>query len=278
MKVYISSPCAGIAHHRDENGVRLSAIGYRLSAIGYVHTSGPIALLGSGEYTSMMDATDRLLLAALGLAHPKVALIPAASGLEPGMPERWNRMGVEHFTALGAECLPLSLTTRADAENAEILAQMREADLFYFSGGNPEHLVEILRNTPAWAIIAERRAGGAGIAGCSAGAMMMSGYTLRVRSIVAGQPPRWIAALGVVPQIAVMPHFDRMSGFVGAEVFRTLMESAPEGARLVGIDEDTALIKLGPDAPWEVSGRQSVVLIGRDGERVAYRDGQAVPL
>jgi cyanophycinase-like exopeptidase len=241
-------------------------------------TSGPIALLGSGEYTAAMDATDRLLLSALGVARPKVALIPAASGLEPGMPERWNRMGVEHFTALGAEPLPLPLVARADAENAEILAQLRDADLFYFSGGNPEHLVDTLRDTPAWAIIAERREAGAGIAGCSAGAMMMSGYTLRVRAIVAGQPPHWIAALGVAPQIAVMPHFDRMSGFVGAEVFRAIMESAPESVNLVGVDEDTALIRVGPGAPWKVSGRQSVVLIGHDGSRTAYRAGQVVPL
>ena len=264
----------------DKEGFRLSKPPRRENHKGMMnaHTSGPIALLGSGEYTAAMDTTDRRLLAALGVARPKVALIPAASGLEPGMPERWNRMGVEHFTALGAEPLPLSLVVRADAERTEILAQLRQADLFYFSGGNPEHLVETLRDTSAWAIIAERRAGGAGIAGCSAGAMMMSAYTLRVRAIVAGQPPRWIVALGVAPQIAVMPHFDRMSGFVGAEVFRMLMESAPEGVRLVGIDEDTALITLGPDAPWEVSGRQSVVLMGRDGGQVAYRAGQAVPL
>jgi len=239
---------------------------------------GPIALLGSGEYTSAMDVTDRLLLSALGVARPRVALIPAASGLEPGMPERWNRMGVEHFTALGAEPLPMPLVSRADTDRPDILAQLGAADLFYFSGGNPEHLVETLRDTLAWAIIAERRAGGAGIAGCSAGAMMMSGYTLRVRSIVAGQPPRWIAAMGVAPQIAVMPHFDRMAGFVGAEVFRAIMGSAPEGVHLVGVDEDTALIKLRPDGPWEVSGRQSVVLIGRDGSRTAYRAGEAVPV
>jgi cyanophycinase-like exopeptidase len=241
-------------------------------------TSGPIALLGSGEYTSAMDSTDRRLLTALGVARPKVALIPAASGLELGMPERWNRMGVAHFTALGAAPLPLPLVARADSEHPEILAQLRAADLFYFSGGNPEHLIETLRDTPAWAIIDERRAAGAGIAGCSAGAMMMSGYTLRVRAIAAGQPPRWISAMGVAPQIAVMPHFDRMAGFVGDDVFRAIMGSAPEGVRLVGIDEDTALIRLGPDAPWEVSGRQSVVLIGADGERTAYRAGEVVSL
>jgi cyanophycinase-like exopeptidase len=108
--------------------------------------------------------------------------------------------------------------------------------------------------------------------------MMMSGYTLRVRSIIAGQPPHWFSAMGVVPHVAVMPHFDRMSGFVGVEVFRAIMESAPEGVHLVGVDEDTALIMLGPDRTWEVSGRQSVVLISPDGSRMAYRAGEVVQL
>jgi hypothetical protein len=69
-----------------------------------------------------------------------------------------------------------------------------------------------------------------------------------------------------------------MAGFVGDDVFRAIMESSPDGVQLVGIDEDTAMIRLGPEAPWEVSGRQSVVLIGRDGSRVAYRAGEVVPL
>lgn len=240
--------------------------------------SGPIALLGSGEYTPAMYTTDRRLLRALGVVRPRVALIPAASGLEPGMPERWNRMGVAHFTALGAEPLPMDLISRVDAERPEINAQLRSADLFYFSGGKPDHLVETLRDTSAWAAISERRAAGAGIAGCSAGAMMMSGYTLRLRTVVAGQPIQWIPGLGVAPQLAVMPHFDRMVGFMGTDVFHTIIESALEGAQLVGIDEDTALIKLGPGLPWEVIGRQSVVLIGRNGVQVSYRAGETVPV
>lgn len=240
--------------------------------------SGPIALLGSGEYTAAMDATDRRLLAALGVSRPRVALIPAASGLEPGMPARWNQMGVEHFGGLGAEPLPLDLVGRDDSFRNDILEQLRGADLFYFSGGNPEHLVETLRDTPALAVIAERRLAGAGIAGCSAGAMMMSGYTLRVRAVAAGNPPHWIEAIGVAPQVTVMPHFDRMAGFVGDEVFRAIVQSAPAGIQLVGIDEDTALIRLAPDGPWQVSGRQTVVLLDRAGVRLSYREGEVVPL
>jgi cyanophycinase-like exopeptidase len=225
-----------------------------------------------------MDQTDRALLAALGRQRPRVALIPAASGLEPGSPERWNHMGERHFAALGATPVAVPFATRDDAEAPAVLDALSGADLFYFSGGNPEHLVDCLRGTAAWALIAAAHAAGAGIAGCSAGAMMLGAHTLRVRAIVGGQPPRWIEAMGVAEHLVVIPHFDRMAGFVGPELFRAILASAPEGHRLIGIDEDTALVRLGAGRPWRVSGRQTVALIRPDGAADVYRAGEEPPL
>jgi hypothetical protein len=39
--------------------------------------------------------------------------------------------------------------------------------------------------------------------------MMLGGYTLGIRALIAGQPPSWPAALGLLPHLAVLPHFDR---------------------------------------------------------------------
>lgn len=237
---------------------------------------GPLALLGSGEYTPAMDATDRLLLETIGRPSPRVALIPTASGLEEGSPERWNGMGERHFAQLGVAALPVPLVTRQDAFDQAVLDLLGQADLFYFSGGNPEHLIECLHDTPAWQIITLRHAAGAGVAGCSAGAMMMGGYTLRVRAVAQGQPPRWIDALGLAESLVIMPHFDRMAGFVGPELFRQILASAPAQAQLVGIDEETALVRLRPGAPWQVSGRQSVSLLAPDGSARVLRHGDTV--
>lgn len=239
-------------------------------------THGPLALLGSGEYTHAMDETDRELLAAIGRPAPRVALIPAASGLEPGSPERWNRMGERHFAALGATPVPVPFTTRDDADTPAVLDALRSADLFYFSGGSPEHLLDCLRDTPAWRLITTAWAAGAGIAGCSAGAMMLGAHTLRVRSVAAGQPPRWVEAMALAAPLVVMPHFDRLSSFVGPEMFRTILASAPPGERLVGIDEDTALVRLTLSAPWTVRGRQTVALIAADGSATLYRAGETL--
>lgn len=238
--------------------------------------TGPIALLGSGEYTPAMNETDRYLLSGQGTA-PRVALIPAASGLEPGVPERWNAQGAEHFTALGAAVHPLGLITRDDAHDPQIVTELAQAALIYFSGGNPEYLVATLQDTPAWSAIIARHRAGSAIAGCSAGAMMLGSYTIRVRQVAAGLPPSWVSALGVVPGLAVLPHFDRMAGFVGEEVFRAIVESAPAEVTLVGIDEDTALVRVGAHQ-WRVMGRQTVTVFGPGDERLVYRPGDELNL
>ena len=243
--------------------------------------AGAIALVGSGEYTPAMDETDRALLATLAVAAPQVAVIPTASALEPGMPEQWNARGVRHFAALGVNVTPIPLITREDANTPALVALLQQADFFYFSGGNPEYVIETLRDTLAWEAIRSRQQAGAVLAGCSAGAMLLGGATMRVREVAAGGEPRWVPALAVVPGVAVLPHFDRMSSFVGADVFKRVIASAPAGVTLVGVDEDTALVQTyGADGAvqWHVSGRQTVSVYASSGERAVYQPGATVVL
>lgn len=241
--------------------------------------AGALALVGSGEYTPAMNSTDGALLDMLGgPASAQVALIPTASGLELGMPQRWNSQGVAHFAALGAAATPLGLIGRDDAHDAQIVAALRAANFFYFSGGNPEYVLETLRDTPAWDAIGDGIANGAVLAGCSAGAMMLGSYTLRVRAVVNGQPPQWVPGFGIVPGLVIVPHFDRIAGFVGPELFRTIIASAPAATVLIGIDEDTALVRAAPEAAWRVSGRQTVSVFDGDGGRVVYGAGEDVPV
>ena len=240
---------------------------------------GALALIGSGEYLPQMREIDRLLLGTRGgPAGARAAVIPTASGLEPGMPERWNGMGVAHFQALGAAATAVPLIGRADAEDPRVVDMLRDADLFYFSGGNPEYVIETLRDTPAWEAIRGGFLAGAVLAGCSAGAMMLGGYTLSVRSVMRGQAPRWLPGLALVPGLVIMPHFDRVADFAGEEVFRAILAAAPRDATLVGVDEDTALVRLPGAAHWRVLGRQTVSVFAGGGQRAIYHVGEDVPI
>lgn len=246
-------------------------------------THGAIALVGSGEYTAAMAETDRALLGALGgPSRGLVALIPAASGLEPGQPERWNARGVAHFSALGARVAPLPLLGRDDALAPAILAELARANFFYFSGGSPEHLTETLDGTPAWEVIRARAAEGAVVAGCSAGAMMLGAYVFRVRLVRSGQPPQWRPGLGLAPGLAVLPHFDRTRQFLSEGQFQAALAAAPPGATVVGIDEDTALVQQpaqgDPPRRWRVTGRQSVTVFDGAGRARVYGAGEEIEL
>lgn len=240
------------------------------------HVTGPLALVGSGEYTPAMDATDVALLRASGVARPRVAVIPTASGLEPGMPEAWNARGVNHFTRLGARVTPVMITERAHCEDAAIVRTLADSDFFYFSGGNPNHVVETWHGTAALDVLLERWHAGAALAGCSAGAMMMGARTIRVRDAMSGNTPNWAPALDIVPGLAVLPHFDRMRHFVNDDRFARVLSTVPAGVTVVGIDEDTALVNIA--GRWHVSGRQSVTVFAAGSTVRHYRSGDSVVL
>jgi cyanophycinase len=239
-------------------------------------SAGPIALAGSGEYTDAMNEADRALLAALAAKQPHVVVIPTASGLEPGMPAVWNARGVAHFSKLNAKVTPLHITEREHCYDDANVKALREADFFYFSGGNPNYVVETWHDTPAWATLVSRWQNGAALAGCSAGAMMLGSFTIRVRDAMTGNTPMWVPAMGLVHGIAVLPHFDRMRGFVGNDAFRGIIKTAPAHVSVVGIDEDTALVRL--RNAWQVMGRQTVTLFDREGNPQRFAGGARVPL
>lgn len=242
--------------------------------------AGALALAGSGEYTPALESADKQLLATLGgPQHARVAVLPTASALEPGQPQRWNDLGVSHYQALGATVTSVLLLSREDAHDPAMVSVFEQHNFFYFSGGSPDYAIETYQDTPAWAAIRASYTSGAAVGGCSAGAMMLGGYTLSIRSMRTGGPPAWRPALGLIPQLAILPHFDRMRGFMTQSVFEEVLAVAPPGLTLVGIDEDTALLCLpAPGGPrWVVSGSQNVSLISRDGALV-YQDGESVPL
>jgi cyanophycinase-like exopeptidase len=108
--------------------------------------------------------------------------------------------------------------------------------------------------------------------------MMLGGYTISVRRMMAGEPPRWRQALGLVANLAIMPHFDRSRQFLSAERFAQLLHSAPCGISVVGIDEETALVRLPNARHWRVTGRQGVSVFAEDGDLTVYYAGDEVEL
>lgn len=220
-------------------------------------TRGPLVLCGSGEFTRAMADVDRAILADIGPRRVRVAIVPTAAGLED-TPKSWVAMGAAHFAALGAEATGVMVLNRSDAQDPRHTSAITNADWIYFSGGKPGHVVETLSGTPFWSAVLERHRAGAVLAGASAGAMMLGSRTLHFpQGLDEAGLPRRVAvrdALGLLPGIIVAPHFDA----VPAELWRNSLQIWPEGHRMLGIDEDTAVVE-GTDG-WSVVGTGRAVV------------------
>jgi cyanophycinase len=250
--------------------------------------AGPIALVGSGEYLPRMEDVDRQLLARVGGTTGRVVVLPTAAGLEePASPRRWAESGVRHFTRIGVHVDAVNILRREDAFDSRWQPFLEQADFIYFSGGNPRHLIETLTDSPAWATIAARHAAGSVLAGCSAGAMAFGRLTLQPRRLWSGGSPpldTWYPALGLLPGIVTLPHFDRWVARMGESTLKELAASLPDGVTLIGVDEDTALISFDgcgvreQPSVWRVLGRQGVSVITAEQGEVRYQSGAAVEL
>lgn len=225
-----------------------------------------LALVGGDEFTPACRRMDRALLQALGGQalggrRPRVLILPTAAALED--PERAARNGVAYFEGLGASAGASVLLARGDAQDAGLVAPLKEADLVYFAGGSPGHLLQTLRGTLAWRLITERHGNGLAIAGSSAGAMALA-------ERMCGSDDTWRDALALIPGIAILPHFERQR----AERIAALRATLDKRLVLLGIDSATACVNTG-GAAWRVLGAGRVSLQA-GGRPASYRQGQTL--
>jgi len=222
--------------------------------------NGTLALVGSGEYLSPMEPVDKKLMERVGQS-PKVVCLPTAAGNEgPRSVGYWNKLGVDHFTKLGAEVEAVEIIDHDTAQDEALVAKLRDANFIYFSGGKPDYLHNALAGTPAFeAIEGVLKAGGV-VAGCSAGAMIWGERST---------PFPWHKGFGYLPGAVILPHFDEWSGWV----IDTIKIVLANNMTMLGVEGNTALVCA--DGAYTVSGMGGVTLWNHDIKR-RYTDGQTL--
>jgi cyanophycinase len=230
---------------------------------------GPLALVGSGEYLPVMAGVEGLLLD--GRADRYVQIPTAAAPEGEQRLRYWLDLGAAQAERLGVQQIPVVARDRGEADAPDLAARVGGAGLVYLSGGNPAYLARTLRGTRLWqAVLAAWRSGSA-LAGCSAGAMALTDWVPSMRALDREPDP----GLGVLPQLRVLPHFDRMLGWAPDLLARAVQRS-PAGTTVIGIDEDTALVDLtGAGHSWQVHGRQQAWTLA-DGLRVGHPAGMTL--
>jgi cyanophycinase len=233
---------------------------------------GALALVGSGEYLIQMQEIETDLLHR-GISRGKTNTyiqIPTGAGQESAdRIEFWKERGAAQAERIGAECKFLPILKREDAFNPQYVDEVTNAGLIYFSGGDPGYITEIFEGTPLWEKIKSEFHSGTSLAGCSAGAMAFGSKIVGIRKSHAQ------SGLGLIPEIEVIPHYDKFLGWVPDRIASIALRSDP-GTYLLGIDEDTALVLTDR---WRVQGRAKVhVLKGLPESPQTFVSGDEVAL
>jgi cyanophycinase len=226
--------------------------------------AGVLALVGGNEFNPGNEEQDRLL--AKGAGSGPAFVVPTAAARQG--PDRAVVHAQSWFRQFGLELEELPVLKRLDANSKDLAARARTGGFFYLVGGDPGLVVQVLDSSRVWNAIFEAWREGSALAGSSAGAMALCSHTL----IRASWPNRFnrrpTDALGVVPNTALLPHFDTF----GHRWIESANMALP-GTTLLGVDERSAAVW--KDGEWRAFGPGVVTVI--KGKKVkTFGSGQEV--
>ena len=220
---------------------------------------GSLALVGSGEYLPAMSEFERSLIddgVKNGKAPVYIQIPTAASQESEARLKYWQELGQRAADSIGVKSVFLPIFTRDDANNMEFADQINQSALIYLSGGDPHHLAKTLSNTKISSAIIENWQTGSSLAGCSAGAMVLSSHIPNFR-FSKGQATQ---GFNLIPNIRVIPHFNKFFRWIPESTAKVVM-NVPQGGILIGIDELTGLVKRSGDDFWRAYGLGKVHLL-----------------
>lgn len=229
---------------------------------------GLLVLNGGEEFQPGNEPQDELLVEAAG--EGPAFVVPTAAARQH--PEAAVANAIRWFAGLGLKVRELPVLKKRDAQSDKLAVEAGQGTFFYLVGGDPGLVAEVLRGSRVWeAMVRVWAAGQAALAGSSAGAMAMADYTLVMARWPHHDVRRARPALGLVPGVAVLPHYERFGKrWTDAEIV-----DAPSGLRVLGLDEKTAAAWDG--LRWTALGAGAVTVAGRSFRGGAAVDGLPAP-
>jgi len=214
--------------------------------------TGFLGLVGGDEFKPGNEAHDRLLVEHRGPGPAYI--LPTAAARQ--RPEVAVATAQQWFKGLGLDVVELPVLKRSDAISTKNVALAEGGGLFYLTGGDPGRVVDVLRDSPVWEAITAAWRRGAALAGSSAGAMALGEWTLVRRAFPGHAERRSKPALGLVPRVAVAPHFE---SFGHRWVDSVLVEPPVDNVVIVGIDARSAALWDG--RAWTARGPGRITVV-----------------
>jgi cyanophycinase len=224
---------------------------------------GAVALVGGDEWTEPCAVFDARLLELAGT--DEVLVLPTAAAFEH--PDRAVERATTYFAGLGARVTGLSVVNRREAEADTNVSAVRVARFIYFADGSPLHLRSVLKGSAFYDAIAYAYGRGAVVAASGASATVFGDPMVDPRG------GAYTVGLGLVPGLAVFPYHGRAAEHLRERSVDLLVRDAV----LVGIDEQTALVRAGA-SPWEVMGAGGATVYRKDTKPRTVKNGSSVEL
>lgn len=223
-----------------------------------------LVLNGGDEFHPGNEEQDRILSSAAGSGTAYV--VPTAASRQG--PEQAVAHATDWFAQFGLALQELPVLKRTDANSKELAELARAGGFFYLVGGDPGLVAQVLAGSRVWAAMFEAWRGGAALAGSSAGAMALCSHTLIRATWPDRTQRRPHDALGVVPDTAVLPHYETF----GHKWIDSARRELPE-VTLLGLDERTAAVWR--SGTWIAAGAGAVTVLDGTGSR-AFRSGAEI--
>jgi cyanophycinase len=222
--------------------------------------AGTFVLVGGGEFgAGCRDLHAELVRTS---SAEEIVLVPAAAAFEH--PERVGERALAHFAGVGARVRVLDVLHRSEAEDPKNAEIVRAAKFVYVADGSPLHLRSVLKDSALFEALLASYHGGGVLAASGAGA------TVLCDPMVDPRGGAYTVGLGVVRNLAVFPYH----GTAADHLRERSIDLLPSNATLVGIDEETALVREG-DGTWRVAGVGHVTVYGADAS-LAYEPGAEI--
>ena len=227
------------------------------------NVAGKLVLAGGDEFRPGCEDMDKVILESTASPSARVLIVPTAAAFQN--PDKAASNGVSYFSSLGALSSELMVLDRSHADDDEYASAISGADIVYFTGGNPDHLLATLKGTKLLATLRDALDKGATVGGSSAGAMVMGS------SMIQPSTRTWVDGLRLAQGVGVLPHHEDGDP---ARVASQLADAVPSDLTVLGIDGMTCCFGL--PGSWTVLGSGKVTAY-RNGRWETFTSGEKLP-
>lgn len=241
---------------------------------------GLVILFGSGEASASGRKVWEWLFQQLKRPiHAAILETPAGfqpnSALVAGRIAEFLQQRLQNYQPQVTIVPARRLGTVCSPNEPTVVQQMVSANLFFLGPGSPTYAARQLEGSLAWQMIEARHQLGTAVVLASSAVIAASTYALPVYEIYkVGEDLHWHTGLGFLARYGLsatfIPHWNNHEGgaeldtsrcFMGQTRFAQLHAMLPANARIVGIDEHTALVIDLQGKQCQVMGQGSVHLL-----------------